>query len=95
MRDGIFARQADRPLYAFATDGLRLIGKRVTREQGFTDGVHDLEHLVLAVMQRASISIFRARVTVPHKCAAQTVIQPRFEHAFFKAMAEAVNPMLR
>jgi len=29
------------------------------------------------------------------KGAAQTIIQPRFEHAFFKAMSKTVDAMLR
>jgi len=49
VRDGVFARQADRPLNAFATDGLKLSGEGVTCEQGLTDGVHNFEHLVSAV----------------------------------------------
>ena len=88
-RDGVFARQADRPLYAFATDGLGLGGKGVTCEQCFTDGMHDFQHFVSAVGQRPAIAIFRARVAVTHKGAAQTIIQPCFQHPFFKNYGES------
>ena len=50
-RDGVFARRADRPFYAFATDCLGLGGEGVTSEQRFTDGMHNFEHFVLAVNQ--------------------------------------------
>lgn len=56
--------------------------------------MRDLQKLVAPVLQRPTHPVFRSVVLVAHERAAETIIQPAFEHAVLERVPKRIDHMI-